>query len=282
MISVIIPAKNEAASIGNLVLEIKGVLPEAQIIVVDDGSSDGTGDIAKKNGAEVFCHPYSKGNGASIKTGARVATGDQFLFLDADGQHPVKNIPPLIEKMNKDYDMVVGAREADTHASLGRRIANGIYNRMASFVTEQKVLDLTSGFRLVNAEKFKEFLYLLPNSFSYPTTITMAFFRAGYSVDYLPYRAEQRDGKSHIDPLRDGLRFLLIIFKVATLYSPLKVFFPIAFLQVLIAIGYYLYTYLSEGRLTNMVVVMLVAATGTFLMGLLSEQITTLLYKKPS
>lgn len=277
--SIIIPARNEARDLAELLSSLIEAHPEAEIIVVDDGSQDNTAGIAESLGAWVIRHPYGKGNGAAVKSGARAATGEWLIFLDADGQHPPEIITALLEQMNSGYDMVVGARESDTHASWSRKLANTVYNKLASWITERRIEDLTSGFRAVRAEKFREFLYLLPNGFSYPTTVTMAFFRAGYSVGYVPFRARQRSGNSHIQPLRDSLRFMLIIFKIGTLYSPLKIFFPAALLQTFIAISYYLYTYLSEGRLTNMVVILLVAATGTFLVGLLSEQITTLLYK---
>lgn len=277
--SIIIPARNEADSLPDLLSSLVKAHPAAEIIVVDDGSQDNTAGIAESLGVRVIRHPYGKGNGAAVKSGARAATGEWLIFLDADGQHPPEIITALLEQMNSGYDMVVGAREIDTHASWPRRLANTVYNKLASWITERRIEDLTSGFRAVRAEKFREFLYLLPNGFSYPTTVTMAFFRAGYSVGYVPFRARQRSGNSHIQPLRDSLRFMLIIFKIGTLYSPLKIFFPAALLQAFVAISYYLYTYLSEGRLTNMVVILLVAATGTFLVGLLSEQITTLLYK---
>jgi glycosyltransferase involved in cell wall biosynthesis len=198
----------------------------SEIIVVDDGSTDSTKEVALQSGAKVVSHSYSKGNGAAIKTGARVATGDVIVFMDADGQHDPKDIPSLIEKIEQGYDLVVGARQKGSQASFGRGIANKLYNRLATYMTEHPVEDLTSGFRAVRAEKFREFIYLLPNGFSYPTTSTMAFFRAGYSVAYVPIHAAKRIGKSHIHPVKDGIRFFLIIFKIATLFSPLKMFLP--------------------------------------------------------
>jgi len=279
-VSVVLPARNESTPIGNVVMQIRAQLPEVEVIVVDDGSTDATGEAATKSGARVIRQPYSKGNGAAIKTGARAASGDVIVFMDADGQHDPADIPALLARLDEGYDMVVGARQAGSQASLGRGLANRFYNRLASYMTGHKVEDLTSGFRAVRAEKFREFLYLLPNGFSYPTTSTMAFFRAGYSVAYEPIHAARRIGKSHIRPLHDGLRFLLIIFKIGTLYSPLKLFAPLALTMFLLATGWYGHTLLEYGRFTNMSALLYTGSVVTFMMGLISEQITALMYKE--
>ena len=278
-ISVVIPAKNEVGTIANTIIGILNILPKAEVIVVNDGSTDNTVQVAEAADAKVITHPYSKGNGAAIKTGARAATGDVIVFMDADGQHDPKDIPKLLEKIEKGYDLVVGARQKGSQASLGRGIANGLYNSLASYMTEHKVEDLTSGFRAVRADKFREFLYLLPNGFSYPTTSTMAFFRAGYSVTYVPIHAAKRIGKSHIHPIKDGVRFFLIIFKIATLFSPLKMFLPIAVVLFLIGTSWYGYTLWDAGRFTNMSALLYTGSVMIFLMGLISEQITALMYK---
>ena len=279
-VSVVLPARNESAPIRDVVMRIRALLPEAEIIVVDDGSNDGTGEAAAKAGARVVRHPYSRGNGAAIKGGARAATGEVIVFMDADGQHDPADIPALLTRLDEGYDMVVGARQAGSQASLGRGIANRFYNRLASYMTGHKIEDLTSGFRAVRAEKFREFLYLLPNGFSYPTTSTMAFFRAGYSVAYEPIHAARRIGKSHIRPLHDGLRFLLIIFKIGTLYSPLKLFAPAAALMFLLGSLWYLHTFIHFGRFTNMSALLYTGSVVVFMMGLISEQITALMYKE--
>lgn len=278
-LSVVLPAKNESAAVGSTVEKIRQQYPNAEIIVVNDGSSDDTARVAEQAGARVVSHPYSKGNGAAIKTGARAASGDVIVFMDADGQHDPADIPRLLQKLQEGHDMVVGARQRGSQASMGRGLANGFYNRLASYMTGHKVEDLTSGFRAVRADKFREFLYLLPNGFSYPTTSTMAFFRAGYSVAYVPIHAARRIGNSHIRLLRDGARFLLIIFKIGTLYSPLKLFAPVAFMMFLLATGWYGYTYINMGRFTNMSLLLYVGSVSVFLMGLISEQITALMYK---
>lgn len=278
-ISIILPAKNESAAVGTTVTRICENYPDAEVIVVNDGSTDDTARVAEAAGARVISHPYSKGNGAAIKTGARAATGDVLVFMDADGQHDPADIPRLLGRLEEGHDMVVGARQRGSQASVGRGLANSFYNRLASYMTGHRIEDLTSGFRAVRAEKFREFLYLLPNGFSYPTTSTMAFFRAGYSVAYEPIHAGRRVGKSHIRPLKDGMRFLLIIFKIGTLYSPLKLFAPIAALLFALATMWYGYTYITLGRFTNMSALLYTGSVMVFLMGLISEQITALMYR---
>ena len=281
-ISIVLPAKNESAAIGQTLQKLRMQCASAEIIVVNDGSSDDTASVASAAGARVLHHPYSKGNGAAIKTGARAATGEVIVFMDADGQHDPADIPRLLDTLQQGYDMVVGARQKGSQASVGRGLANGFYNRLASWMTGHNVEDLTSGFRAVRADKFREFLDLLPNGFSYPTTSTMAFFRAGYAVAYVPIHAAKRIGKSHIRLLRDGTRFLLIIFKIGTLFSPLKIFAPVALAMFLMGSGWYGWTWWHEGRFTNMSTLLYTGSVVVFLMGLISEQITALMYKDGS
>lgn len=278
-ISLILPAKNEAEGLRRTLPGLKALLPEAELIVVDDGSSDQTPIIARQFGVTLLSSPYSMGNGAAIKRGARAATGEVLVFLDADGQHDPILVTRLLDRLEQGYDMVVGARGWDGQASVGRGLANSLYNRIASWMTGHQVADLTSGFRAVRADKFKEFLHLLPNGFSYPTTITMAFFRSAYTVAYEPIPVATRLGKSHLRPVRDGLRFLLIIFKIATLYSPLKLFAPVAFLFAVLGSSHYIYTFITEARFTNMSALLLSAAVIVFLIGLISEQITALTFR---
>ena len=281
-LSIVLPAKNESAAIGSTVAGIRQQYPdtaEVEVLVVNDGSTDDTAAVAAAAGARVVHHPYSKGNGAAIKTGARAAQGEVLVFMDADGQHDPADIPRLLDRLNQGHDMVVGARQKGSQASVGRGLANGLYNRLASWMTGHKVEDLTSGFRAVRADKFREFLYLLPNGFSYPTTSTMAFFRAGYSVAYVPIHAAKRIGKSHIRLLRDGARFLLIIFKIGTLFSPLKIFAPVALVMFLLGTGWYGWTFFTLYRFTNMSALLYTGSVMTFMMGLISEQITALMYK---
>ena len=270
-LSIVIPAKNEAENLKGFLPRLLAVVANAEVIVVNDGSTDDTLAICEQHGVTVVTHPYSKGNGAAIKTGAKSAKGEVIVFLDGDGQHKPEDIPRLLEKLATGYDLVVGARGKQSQADSFRAIANGVYNWLSSAITGHKILDLTSGFRAVKADKFKEFLYLLPNGFSYPTTSTMAFFRAGYSVGYMPIQTGQRLGESHISLLKDGIRILLIIFKVGTLYSPLKIFLPIAAVFFGTGVLNYIYTYTTQGTFTNMSAVLLMTAIIVFLIGLVSE-----------
>jgi len=280
-ISIILPAKNEAEGLRRVLPDLRHRYPEAQLIVSDDGSSDDTAAVARAHGASVVSSPYSMGNGAAVKRGARAASGEILIFMDADGQHDPKHIEALLGKLDDGYDMVVGARDASGQASLQRGMANAFYNRLASWITGHRIMDLTSGFRAVRADKFSEFMHLLPNGFSYPTTSTMAFFRSAYPVAYVPIPVNRRVGTaSHIRPIKDGLRFLLIIFKIATLYSPLKLFLPAAAGFFLLGSGYYLYTLLTMNRFTNMSLLLFSASVIIFLIGLVSEQIAALQYKR--
>lgn len=277
-LSIVLPAKNEAGNLKKLLPVLRKGYPDAELLVVNDGSSDDTAEVARAAGAQVVTHAYSMGNGAAIKHGARAATGEIIVFMDADGQHDPADISRLLERLSKGFDMVVGARNPSSQASLSRRFGNSFYNRLASWVTGHHIEDLTSGFRAVRAKRFREFLYLLPNGFSYPTTSTMAFFRAGYLVSYVPIYANKREGKSHINLVKDGVRFFLIILKVATLYSPLKVFTPISFSFFVLGVCNYLYTYMTAGQFTNMSALLFITSILIFLMGLIAEQIASLLY----
>ena len=278
-VSIILPAKNESQGLAILLPELTRLLPGAEILVVNDGSSDNTPMVCSANAVQVRNHPYSMGNGAAVKTGARMAKGEILVFMDADGQHQPDDVLRLLEKLAEGYDMAVGARSRVSQAGVHRAAANGLYNRLASWMVGQSVKDLTSGFRAVNAAKFKRFLYLLPNQFSYPTTITMSFFRAGFLIAYVPIIAPKRIGKSHLQPWRDGMRFLLIIFKIGTLYSPLRIFFPISLAFFGTALGYYLYTLIVDHRFTNMSALLFTTSVLVFLIGLVSEQITSLMHQ---
>ena len=279
-LSIVIPAKNESAVIGDVVQGARAKYPEAEIIVVDDGSDDNTGEIAASAGARVLRHPESLGNGAAVKAGARAATGEIIAFMDGDGQHDAAEFDGLLARLDEGFDMVIGARDSGSHANVGRLYANGVYNVVASWLTGRRIPDLTSGFRVARTELFRKFLYLLPNGFSYPTTITMAFLRSGYPIRFEPIPVGRRVGKSHIRPFKDGLRFLVIIFKIATLYAPLKIFAPISALFFATGCGWYAYTYATMGRFTNMSMLLFSAAVIVFLIGLISEQITALTYSK--
>lgn len=281
-LSLIIPAYNEEKSISSVIVDIKEVLRTQnlsyEILVVDDGSEDMTAEMAVSSGAKVISHPENIGNGASVKTGIRNAHGKLLLMMDADGQHPVDMIPTLLEEATK-YDMVVGARTRSSDSDFHRDFANVIYNTLASYVSGRRIQDLTSGFRVIRFEVARKFVYLLPNTFSYPSTITLAVLRSGGSLQYVPIESKRRVGKSKIKLIRDGFRFLTIILRVATYYSPLKIFIPVSILMFLAGFGYGLFKVLflnaSYGPTSAMLMTISVVV---FMVGLVSEQVAQLMY----
>lgn len=285
LVSIVLPARNEYENLQRLLPEITEVTSdpdrkvEYEVVIVNDGSSDATPTLLEQFPTlRMVTHRTAKGNGGAIKSGARAARGEVVVFMDADGQHNPADIPNLLALIEEGADMAVGARSDSNHASVGRSFANRFYNKLASVMTGNPILDLTSGFRAVRREKFLDFLSLLPNGFSYPTTITMAFFRAGYEVVFHPIVVRARGGKSHIRPLRDGFRFVLIIFRIATLYSPLKLFVPLSASIFLVGLFYYFYTFVTHHRFTNMGMLLLITGLIIFLMGLISEQISQLVF----
>ena len=279
-VSILIPAYNEAQIIGDVVTKIKTLYPDFEIIVINDGSTDDTATVAKAAGALVYSHPCNIGNGAAIKSGIRFASGKILVFMDGDGQHEPKEIATLL-KYIPEFEMVVGARPKGYQASWGRGLANKIYNWLASYVTKFRIQDLTSGFRAVKSEIARSFLYLLPNTYSYPTTITLGVLRSGRSVKYVPINAKSRKkGKSKIKVFRDGIRFFLIIAKICTLYSPFRIFLPISVLMFLLGLSYYIYTFLVWGRFTNMSALLFTTSILIFMMGLISEQICQMRFER--
>lgn len=279
-VSIILPAKNEAQNLVHLLPALRAAQPDAEIIVVDDGSSDDTVALCEANGVRCVSHPYSMGNGAAVKTGARNASHDVLMFMDADGQHDPASIQALLDKLDEGYEMAVGARTWDSHASLPRRAANYIYNGLASYMAGRPVLDLTSGFRAARRRHFLRFLYLLPNGFSYPTTSTMAFFRSGLPVAYVPISARRRGGRSHIRLFEDGLRFFMIILKVGALFSPMRLFLPVSMVIFATGMLYYLYTFIESHRFTNMSALLITTSVTTFMLGILAELVSALHYKE--
>jgi glycosyltransferase involved in cell wall biosynthesis len=278
-VTILLPAYNEEESIGTTIREIKQLYPDYEILVVDDGSTDNTRDEAVRAGANVMRHPHNIGNGAAIKTGLRYASGEWVLMMDADGQHKPADIAQML-KHKDDYDMVVGARSKGSKTSWHRDLANFIYNWLASYVTKFKVEDLTSGFRLVKNDRVSKFIYLMPNTFSYPSTITMAYLRSGLSIKYIPIQTLARQGKSKIKLFQDGIRFFLIITRIATLFSPFRVFLPVSFIFFITGLSYYIFTYITQNRFTNMSMLLLSSAVIIFMMGLVSEQISQMRYDR--
>jgi glycosyltransferase involved in cell wall biosynthesis len=279
-VSMIIPAFDEEQTIVKVIKEITALYPEFEIIVINDGSRDNTAQAAKAAGALVYSHPYNIGNGAAIKSGIRFASGKILVFMDGDGQHDPKDIKNMLEYF-PDYDMVVGARPAGHQASRGRALGNWAYNRLASYVAKFPVEDLTSGFRAIKADIAHNFLYLLPNTYSYPTTLTLGVLRNGRSVKYVPINTQSRKkGKSKIKLFRDGTRFFLIITKICALYSPLRIFLPVSFMMFCLGLSYYLYTYFTSGRFTNMSALLFTTSILIFMMGLISEQICQMRFER--
>ncbi len=279
-ISIIIPAYNEEHSIGRIVKKLRDLYADSEIIVVDDGSTDNTADKARQAGAQVHSHPYNIGNGAAVKTGIRASRGQYLVFMDGDGQHDPNDIEKMLSCLSE-FDMVVGERTLKGQSSWLRALGNTFYNRLASYVAKFKIKDLTSGFRAVKADIAREFLYLLPNTYSYPTTITLGVLRTGRSIKYIPASVgPRRKGKSNIHIFKDGINFFMVILKICTLYSPLRVFLPASFSVFLLGLCYYGYTLISSGRFTNMSMLLFTTSVLIFMLGLISEQICQMRFEK--
>lgn len=282
-VSIIIPVFNEAESIAELLGKVRALeIDHAEIIVIDDGSTDGSAEMALNAGVSVIRHPYNIGNGAAIKSGIRAARGQMLIFMDGDGQHRPEDIPKLLRESGR-YHMVVGERAKGSKLRFHRNAANILYNSLASYVTRFKVRDLTSGFRVVSRRDALRFIDLLPNTFSYPTTLTLAFLRSGLTVKYVPIQSLYRAGQSKITLLSDGIRFLLIITKIATLFSPFRIFLPVSMFFFFAGIANYIHTYVTQYRFTNMSVFLLTTSVVVFMLGLISEQIALLrMERQPS
>ena len=277
-VSVIIPAFNEAAVIGQVIDELRSAATWHEIIVVDDGSTDGTSDVARAAGAIVARHPYNKGNGASVKTGLRIATGEFILIIDADGQHRPADALRLVGRLGE-YDLVVGARSSDTQATRARRLGNAVLNWLAGYLSGRPIPDLTSGFRAARLELVREFIHLLPNGFSTPATTTLSFVKAGYNVGFEPIEADARVGTSKIRLGPDGAEFFLIVLRVVTIFSPLRVFVPVSLAAFLVGSAYAAWTVVTESHVTNSSVLLIVLSVVVFLVGLVSEQIAALRFE---
>jgi glycosyltransferase involved in cell wall biosynthesis len=280
-LTIVIPAYNEAGAIAQVVTRTRTTKPGCEIVVVDDGSGDGTGLLAQQAGARVVRHPYNKGNGAAVKTGIRAAHGEYVLLLDADGQHSPEDIDHLLEHLGP-YDLVVGARTPESDSDKHRDFANWAFCKLASYLVEMKIPDLTSGFRCFNRAKVMEFIHLLPNGYSYPTTTTMSFIKTGYNVKHVPIIAKRRVGKSKIKPLRDGMKFINIILKMITLFNPIKVFFPLAVTWFLVGVLYGLLNIFlaKDHHIPNGSVLLISISVLIFLSGLISEQIAALRFER--
>jgi glycosyltransferase involved in cell wall biosynthesis len=277
-VSVVIPACNEAGAIAGVIAGLTAAAAWHEILVVDDGSTDDTGAIAAKAGARVIRHPYTKGNGAAVKSGIRAATGEYLMIIDGDGQHQPADALRLVAQLGE-YDLVVGARSGETQAGTTRRAGNSLLNRLASYLTDRPIPDLTSGFRAARREYLLEFLHLLPNGFSTPSTTTLAFIKAGYNVTFEPIHAQPRVGTSKIRISKDGPKFLLIILRIITIFSPLRIFAPVAALSMAAGVGYGLVSIVWVSKIPNGAVILIMFSVVVFLVGLISEQISALRFK---
>jgi len=277
-VSVIVPALNEAGAIGTVVGHLTAAAPWREILVIDDGSTDDTGAKAAAAGARVIRHPYTKGNGAAVKTGLRAATGEYILIVDGDAQHQPADAPRLVRRLGE-YDLVVGARSGRTQAGLARRLGNATLNWLASFLTDRAIPDLTSGFRAARRDGMLEFLHLLPNGFSTPTTTTLAFIKAGYNVGFEPIEARARVGSSKIRFSRDGVKFFLIVLRIVTIFSPLRLFLPVAAVSFGAGATYGVWNFLTQTKIANGAVILILFAVMLFFVGLISEQISALRFE---
>jgi glycosyltransferase involved in cell wall biosynthesis len=278
--SVIVPAFNEGPTLAGLIAGLRVAAPWLEILVIDDGSTDDTAARAAAAGARVIRHPYNKGNGAAVKTGIRQAAGAFVLIVDADGQHRPADAVRLVARLDE-YDLVVGARSSATQATIARRLGNRLLNAIASYLTRRRIPDLTSGFRAARRACLAEFLHLMPNGFSTPTTTTLAFIKAGYSVWFEPVEAAKRAGASKIRLASDGFRFFMILLKVITIYSPLRIFVPVSGASFLLGAGYAVWTIATQSHVTNSSVLLILLSVVIFLVGLVSEQISSLRFEGP-
>jgi glycosyltransferase involved in cell wall biosynthesis len=277
-VTIVVPAFNERGSIGGVVAALRAAAPWHEVIVIDDGSTDGTGEAAQDAGARVVRHPYNKGNGAAVKSGIRAATSDWIAIVDADGQHRTEDAKRIVQKLG-DYDLVIGARDPDTQATSGRRLGNAVLNWLASYLTERPIPDLTSGYRAARRDYLMEFIHLLPNGFSTPTTTTLAFIKAGYNVAFEPIAALPRVGTSKIRLASDGAKFFLILLKVITIFSPLRIFAPVSGVAFAVGAIYGAWNYVYHARIPNGAVLLLMFSVIVILVGLISEQISALRFE---
>jgi glycosyltransferase involved in cell wall biosynthesis len=277
-VTIVVPAFNEAGGIAEVVAGLRDAARWHEVLVVDDGSTDGTGEAAAAAGARVIRHPYNKGNGAAVKTAIRSAGSEWILIVDADGQHRAADAARLVARLGE-FDLVIGARDPQTQATAGRRLGNAVLNWLAAYLTERPIPDLTSGFRAARRDYLLEFIHLLPNGFSTPTTTTLAFIKAGYNVAFEPIDALPRIGTSKIRLASDGAKFLLILLKVITIFSPLRIFAPVSAAAFALGALYGVWNYVYHARIPNGAVLLLMFSVIVILVGLVSEQISALRFE---
>jgi len=275
-VTIVLPAYNEAEALAKILGELKKKYKEAQVLVVDDGSTDRTAEVARKAGVTAVSHPYNKGYGAALKTGARAAKTEYVLYFDSDGQFFTDDINAVAAERNK-YDMVIGARPKEfTMKDMGRRVMKA----MASYLSGKKIPDINCGFRLIRRQRVLDFMSILPDGFSFTTTITLAMLQAGDSVKFQPVRVKPREsGKSGIKKMRHGLRFMLYILRMVMLFNPLKVFLPVSL--ALFAVGFPVFAYflLFQAHVSQTSLMLILFSLMTFLFGLVADAISVLVRK---
>lgn len=282
-LSIVIPAYNEGTTIGNIIAQVHELHPYAEVVVVDDCSSDNTALVASAAGANVISRPYNIGNGAGVKTGVRAATGDVVIIMDGDGQHNPADISRLLGHIGR-YDMVIGARSRAGQQNWIRWLGNSLINRLGSYLTGLKMEDLTSGFRAFRRDILLHYIHLLPNQFSWPTTSALAFAKAGYHVRFEPIAMQRRQGgRSHQKLLKNGLKFTIIIFRIISLFNPLRIFIPVMLLFILLSVVSYFLGVANDGNWLHLpptAMFCLIAALFFFFFGLLAEMISALRFER--
>jgi len=271
--TIIIPAYNEEEGIRSVINGLKSMPDKYEILVVDDGSTDNTFKIASETGVRVIRQPYNKGYGAALKTGIRNAKSNLVLFMDADGQHQTSDIKEIM-RYTGNYDMVVGARTKRTKISFLRKPGKKILAIIANYLAGMKIPDLNSGFRVIKKDVVMEFMHILPNSFSFTTTITLGCIMAGYSIKYVPINMLERVGTSKINPFRDGSRFILLMIRTIMLFNPLKIFLPISVIIFLLGISDLTYELIYYFNVSSLSILLFLSSLIVFFIGIMADQIS--------
>lgn len=280
-VSVVIPAYNEERAIGDVLNTLHGVMErgglEHEIIVVDDGSQDNTAAIAGRcPGVTLLQHRHNRGYGAALKTGIRHAGHDLICITDADGTYPNERIPELTGRLCEgSYDMIVGARVgANVSIPLVRRPAKWALGRLANYVAGESIPDLNSGLRVFRRDTALLFTGILPDAFSFTTTITLAMITNRYLVEYVPINYFARVGRSKIRPIQDTVNFVNLVWRIALYFAPLKFFLPASAFLFLVAIAWALFTHLVFGQLADVsTLVIVMTAFQIAAVGMLAELI---------
>ncbi len=277
-VTVVIPAFNEEKTIGEVINGVFGAVPEARVLVIDDGSTDSTARVAERSGATVISHPLNKGNGACLKTALRAINGGLVAVIDADGQHNPSDLPKLLSRLNE-YDLVVGCRTFDKESgSQLRNLGNVILTRLSSFLAEREIPDLTSGFRAFRHDIACKFIHIYPNGYSFPSTSSLSFLMSGYNVDFIPVEVNRRESGTHskLRPFSDGFKFLMLILRIITLANPNRLFFPAGLFMVLMGVVITVRNLILFQQFSSGAVLFLAGGFNTIFFGLILDQFASL------